>query len=232
MDQRTEYQRSYMLLRLVIGALGVCLPWLLILGDRVLDGEWRIRDSVSAYYYSGTRDGFVATMFVIGVFLVTYRFFERKRIENWLSIIAGFGAVVVGWFPTSRRGDATLTPLQDWAGESRTRAIHYVAAFVFVGALIAMSAVFGRQEATRTPRPGAKRSRRFWRNFHFVCAGVMVAGAAAVPLWAWLGSDVSLWLGEAVAVEAFGVSWLAKGAEWDLLFGKRSPEDAQASALT
>jgi hypothetical protein len=222
-----------MLLRLVIGGLGVCLPWLLILGDRVLEGEWRIRDSVSAYYYSGTRDGFVATMFVIGVFLITYRFFERKSLENILSVVAGLAGVLVGWFPTSRRDEAVvLTPLQDKVGEFAARNIHYGAAIVFIGLLVVMSLMFGWQEGRLARRPGARRSPAFWRYFHHGCAAVIVVGVVTIPLWDAWGSDVALWIGEMVAVEAYGVSWLAKGAEWDVLFGRRvTPRTRSVAAV-
>lgn len=221
-----------MLLRLVIGGLGVALPWLLILGDRVLEGDWRIRDSVSADHYSGTRDGFVATMFVIGVFLVTYRFFERKNLENIFSIVAGIAGVLVGWFPTSRRDSAApLTALQDKVGEFVARGIHFGAAITFIALLAIMSVMFGRQEGRLTRRPNAKHSPAFWQRFHFGCAWVIVVGVLAIPLWRALGSDIALWLGETVAVTAYGVSWLAKGAEWDVLFGKRDTPRVQGPSL-
>ena len=58
------YVRSYLCLRTIIGALGVLLPLLVILGARYLFSESAHfpRTSISDYYYSGAREIFVDTL--------------------------------------------------------------------------------------------------------------------------------------------------------------------------
>ena len=63
------YVRSYLCLRTIIGALGVLLPLLVILGARYLFSESAHfpRTSISDYYYSGAREIFVDTLAATGV---------------------------------------------------------------------------------------------------------------------------------------------------------------------
>ena len=138
--------RSYLLLRVVVGLIGMMLPVLLILGDIfVLNGSLTARGSLSAYYHSGVRDIFVGTLVTGGVFLVTYKLF-RRSLDNTLSVIAGLAAVVVAMFPTGLPGEAgraALTPLQIRFGEGTVEFIHFGGAFVFIGSLAIMSILFG-----------------------------------------------------------------------------------------
>ena len=76
---------------------------------------------------------------------------------------------------------------------------------------------FGIREGNRPPCEG-KRSPAFWRRFHWTCAGVIAAAIVFIVVTGLAGGpDKSLLIGEAVSVWAFGVSWLAKGLELDLL---------------
>ena len=54
----SRYVRSYLILRVLLGSLGVALPFLLVLGDGLLfDGDPFPRTSLSAYYYSVSATG-------------------------------------------------------------------------------------------------------------------------------------------------------------------------------
>lgn len=67
------YARSYLLIRLVVGGIGILLPTLLfVLDGLVLKGGLSVRGSLSAYYHSGARDLFVAGLCVTGFLLITY----------------------------------------------------------------------------------------------------------------------------------------------------------------
>jgi hypothetical protein len=55
-----RYVRSYLVMRIFIGALGVALPFMLVLSDGLaFDGDPFPHGSLSAYYYSGARELFV-----------------------------------------------------------------------------------------------------------------------------------------------------------------------------
>jgi hypothetical protein len=66
--QAKRYVRSYLIMRVAIGALGIALPVVLVLGEPLLfDGQPFPRGSLSAYYYSGVREVFVGALCAIGV---------------------------------------------------------------------------------------------------------------------------------------------------------------------
>jgi hypothetical protein len=73
----------------------------------------------------------------------------------------------------------------------------------------------------------------FWRRYHLVCAGLIVAAlvlAAVTGITNWL--DNGLLIAEAVAVWAFGASWLMKGLEIDALLGRRKERSATSGEPT
>jgi hypothetical protein len=226
-----RYVRSYLIMRVWVGVLGIALPILLILGQRYLfDGRPFFRGSLSAYYYSGMRELFVGALCAIGVFLITYKVAERSR-ENRLSIYAGVAVVIVALFPTGRPGEGVpLTPLQDWLGENTVQAIHFGAALVFIASLAVISFYFAKPP----PKEG-KLPKSFWHRYHLLCSGLIVLALALAGLEAWAGwPDKGLLIAEALAVWAFGASWLMKGLEIDVLLGRRReraarPIDAKGS---
>lgn len=220
------YVRSYLLMRLVIGVVGVLLPVLLLVGDWwFVDGRPTSRGSLSAYYHSGMRDVFVAALAVIGVFLLTYMAFHYNW-DNVLSMVAGVAAVGTAMFPTD--GGEVLTPLQRELGESLVAAIHYTCAGVFILSLAAISWRFGTREHARPDRTANQQHR--WWLYHRACAVTVVGAVAFIVLTQATGvwDRYSILVGETVAALAFGLSWFVKGAELDVLLGKRpaQPEPA------
>ena len=112
------YVRSFLIMRVAIGVLGLLLPLTLILEDWLLFGSSPVpRSSLSAYYYSGVRELFVGTLCATGVFLMAYKAAE-KSLDNTLSVIAGFAAIVVALFPTGMPEHVKVPmPLQDLLSE-------------------------------------------------------------------------------------------------------------------
>lgn len=228
-----RYVRSYLIMRTAVGAIGVILPFALMLIDGLwFGGEPFFRSSLSAYYYSGMRDVFVGALSALGIFLVTYKVAEIN-LDNTLSITAGIAVLIVALFPTGRPGDSTsLTSLQDRLGESVVQCIHFTAAALFIASLAVLSYYFGEREGGRPPRPG-RRSPKFWQTYHWICTGAIAAALAwcAVAVIFDSGPRESLLIGETVAVVAFGASWLWKGLEFDLLdrrHAKQSDTHGQA----
>jgi hypothetical protein len=213
------YVRSYLIMRVCIGVVGIALPFALIFGDLPLSNDQpALRDSLSAYYFSGVRDCFVSILAVVAVFLVTYKVTE-KNLDNLLSIVAGFGALAVALFPTGTPNSAVAnTPLQDALGESFIQAVHFAGATVFIGSLGVICYFFGVREGKRTHRPTARHSPRFWRNFHWSCSAAIAVAIAFLPISAFVFEiRITLLVCEIVSVVAFGTSWLMKGLERDIL---------------
>jgi MFS family permease len=223
----TLYLESWLLLRLVVGLLGLLLPLLLIAGEALLfPGNPVPRSSLSAYYHSGMRDAFVAVLCVVGVFLVTYMALHWNW-DNAITILAGLAAIAVALLPTSVDRGATQTPLQLKFGQDAVAHVHFGAAVLFVVLLAVMSYRFGLREGRR----GNPRHRR-WH--------VTLAGAMAAALLLQLAAEVSgvrtvlgvsvLLLVEVACTLAFGASWLLKGAELSRALVRRGFYGAQARA--
>jgi hypothetical protein len=215
-----RYLLSYLLMRVVIGVLGLALPMVLVLGDWALTGGVPWRGSLSAYYYSGGGDVFVGCMVATGLFLLTYRATEASW-ENRLSVVAGLAALGVALFPTGG-GDRT-TPLQQALGEQVVSAVHFASAAVFIGSLALISMIFGLGEGRRPD--SAPTRQRTWRWVHWSLSAVIVVSVLVIVLQ--LLGDYSLFVGEVFAVVAFGLSWLVKGSEIRKVHLPRRPSAAQ-----
>ncbi|WP_433047720.1 hypothetical protein [Dactylosporangium sp. CS-033363] len=221
-DAGVLYLRSYLLMRAVIGFIGLALPFALVLGDLALEGG-KPRGSLSEYFYTGMRDVFVGALCVTGLFLLTYKAFEHN-LDNLLSNVAGVAALGVALFCTDRTAGAAiaLTPLQEKLGEIPVAIVHYTCAAVFIVCLGIISLYFGIREGNRTELLG-RRSPTFWRRFHFTCAaviGVAVVFIAVTEITGWLDA-YNLLIGETLAILGFGASWLMKGLELRVLLGSR-----------
>ena len=216
---RLLYIRSFLVMRIAIGAFGVIMPVSLVLVDRFLHENPLLRDSLSAYYHSGVRDIFVGTLCIIAIFLVSYKVLERN-LDNTLSTLAGVAAVTVAFFPTGLPDASVLlpTPLQLRLNENVVEAIHYVAAAIFIISLAVLSFYFGVREASRPIRKGMHHSPTWWRNYHWTCAGIIAAALVFMGIFG--RSDPpnrALFYGETASIWAFGASWFMKGLELDAL---------------
>lgn len=223
-DPAVLYVRSYLLIRTVVGFMGILLPIALIIGEAFfLRGSVQVRGSLSAYYHSSMQDIFVASLCVTGFFLITYMAGMPRTWDFWLSLIAGVAVLAVVFFPTWRPGvpkGAPLcgdsppplgcSPVEQALGEALTARIHAVAAAVFILCLAVISFLFARREKVF--------NHSHIRNWlHVFCgsailaavAWVMIGGALEINIW----KLTPLYLGEVISVWAFGVSWLAKGKD-------------------
>ena len=194
---------SYLLLRKVLGALGIALPFLLSIGALVIFGTG-LQESMSAYYYTGTRDVFVGTLCVIGFFLFAYNGYgPADRIAGNFACLFAVGTAL---FPTAPMGHSCKV--------ERFYCVHGVfAASLFLTLTFFSLFLFTRTSGNPTPQ-------KLQRNVVYrACGGIMLAAILLVPVLHFLPESVTagimelnpvFWL-EAIAVVAFGVSWLTKG---------------------
>jgi hypothetical protein len=210
LDQAWRYLWSYRRLRTLVGAVGIALPFVLVFVDMLAFGE-PLRDSLSAYYYSGLRDVFVGALCATAAFLITYKVVEPGP-DNWFSNAAGVAALVVALFPKRRIDpNGPLTPLQELVGEDAAATLHFTAGVTFIVALAVISYFFGRRvviDPARTPAARAVLSR-----LHFACAAIIGLALAGYALTKLTGAfqTYALLVTEWVAVVAFGISWFASG---------------------
>jgi hypothetical protein len=213
---------SYYTLRSLIGVAGFALPFAVWIGALALDGE-TLLGSISTYYYSSTRDIFVGTLIVIGVFLATYRGYTGKhellwgRIsDNALTNVAGIAAVGIAVFPTAACETTRCTGAfrgAPWTEAAVVHPIHLASAALFFIAMGVM-ARFAFTKSDRT-KPGGER-----RHKVYVITGTVILGCAvAMGVYGLLPGDVQariapyrpIFVGEAVGIWAFGIAWLTKG---------------------
>lgn len=241
------YTRSYRVMRLVVGFLGVALPLIFIIGEAFfLRGGVHVRGSISAYYHTSMQDIFVGGLCVIGFLLATYMAGELRTLDFWASLIAGVSVLGVVFFPTSRSGLPVGAPacgsvpeppgcsaVEQTLGEHQTAVIHGACAIVFILFLAIMSFLFATSEVLSkqdrlTARGGRSKVFRnpalFW--IHSSCALVILAAGA----WAFAGAGIweltPLYIGEVAAVWAFGLSWLIAGV------AKTAPARVSPAAVT
>jgi len=203
---------SYLALRRVIGWLGIALPVVLALGAPALR-EGGLQDSISAYVHTPMRGVFVGTLSVIGVFLLSYRGYGRM--DDRLGAIAGVAGVLVALFPTD---DGLTNPS---TAQKVIGGLHFAFAAIFLISLACFSLfLFTKTHAVTPEHPDLRPTRRkLARNrVYRASGGVMLSALALIVITMTVpavagrlaGLHPVFWL-EALAVEAFGFSWLTKG---------------------
>lgn len=196
---------SYLALRKAIGLLGIALPFVLSLGALILFREG-LQSSISDYYHTGMGDVFVGTLCVIGVFLFSYRGYERSDdIAGDLACLFAVGAALFAIAPEEASDTARVIGY-----------VHMACAAGFFLTLIYFSLfLFTKTDPTKSPT-----RRKLQRNMVYkACGYTMAVCILLIALYELLvdKQESSLeayrpvfWL-EAVTVVAFGISWLTKG---------------------
>ena len=185
---------SHQALRRLVGLLGTTLPFVLLWGGMLSDTK--LQSSVSAYYHTYMRDYFVGLLFAIGVFLVSYRGY-RDSFDNVMTSLAGGFAIGVALFPTGT----------NWIGY-----VHWTLAAAFLSILAVMSFFFFTKSDVPAKNMSAEKKQRnlVYRVCGFIiilCLVLILVHSFIVPL----GPVGTVFVLEAVALVAFGFSWLVKG---------------------
>lgn len=194
--------------RRLIGFLGLLLPALLywVAQLRPTDGlpPGVVLPSVSAYYYTGAVGIFVGVLFALSLFLLTYPGYEGVVADRLVGGLGGVAALGVALFPTTAP-DGLSEP--SWWGPA-LRTVHYVCAVLLFSAFILFSIWLFRKSSVpdKRDRPPEKR----WRDAICLVAGITMIGCV---LWAAssLITHAPIFWPEAIAIVAFGISWLVKG---------------------
>ncbi|WP_442845816.1 hypothetical protein [Leeuwenhoekiella sp. H156] len=216
-------------LRKIVGTLGMLLPVLLLAISLTFFDLNAPLESISHYYFTRASTLFTGSMGLIGTFLIVYS--GEERVDFWVSNIAGVAALCVAFFPTSNLAtmccDLDMPYAVTYFEESKEgwrSLFHYIAAAVFLLALAYMSLFL----FVKSDKPKAQRSpKKIMRNrMYRICGSLMLAAllvvvlglTGVIPETSYDELRLTFWM-EAVAVEAFGFSWLVKG---EALMGDRS----------
>ncbi|MFC9324902.1 DUF998 domain-containing protein [Kitasatospora sp. NPDC057015] len=196
-------RRTVQRLRLGVGVIGSLLPIVLPIGNSITSARVALLASMSASYYTHMRNIFVGGLCAIGVFLICYRYDRR---EDRLSTVAGVFAVLVALFPTEPPHSLVPDP-------SRVQVVVGVLHLCFAAALFGVLAFFClRLFADSRPSDGPRRGRDW---VYLVCGWVIVGCIALIAVaealhLVWDSPLTLPYLGESLAVLAFGLAWLVK----------------------
>ncbi|MGV6826648.1 MAG: hypothetical protein ACWA5Q_06705 [bacterium] len=191
---KTNVVFDYRALRLLMGLIALLLPaavtWIATMP----------LSSISASYYSESRDVFVGSLFVVGAFLWAYN--GHDATQAVASKLASVGAIIVALVPTScSECESSLASM-----------FHYgAAALLFT--MLAYFCLGPFREKTRGQ--GGKKGRR--AAIYLACGLTMIGAMLGILLAnLWFPEDqltawrVVYW-GETIALAAFGVAWIVAG---------------------
>jgi hypothetical protein len=208
---------SYLSLRKAIGILGVALPFVLPFGQILLHALGIqsslhtpvIENSISSYYHTDMRNIFVGSMCAIGVFLMSYRGYDwRDKFAGRIAFVCALG---VAFFPTTPLPPAlpAATPDQKLIG-----GVHLTfAALLFLTLAYVSIKLFTETAPDKTPTPQKLQRNVIYRISGYVmlaCIALIVV-AALPPIKAMVAQLAPRFWLEAIAIVAFGISWLTKG---------------------
>jgi Protein of unknown function (DUF998) len=229
------YVDSYLLIRTLVGLIGILLPFALVLARGVTASRWHVLGSISDYYHSASHDVFVGALTVIGILLVTYMA-GTWNADFWASSVAGVFLLGVAYVPTDRswsharsctgsHAPPGCAPVERWIGESTAAHIHYACAAIALSALAVIAFVFAWREREFA-------SSLWLARLHAACGGAIVAGLAFTLLGSAVAGLTPLYAGEVVTVWAFGLGWLVKGYDLWRRLGRFVPRPRPAADPT
>lgn len=221
---------SYLALRKAVGYLGMALPPVVVAFAAITRPG--VQESLSAYYYTPSRNILVGILCAIGIFMLSNRGYRprdghRFAPDVWLANLGCITAIGIAWFPT-----APANP--DWLQTQLSRAHFTCAAAFFV--VLALSSIFVfRRTAGDTTLTDEKKTRN---RVYFIC-GVVILACVVIIFFAKAIAPNSLEDGwnkrhltlvfEWIAVWAFGFSWLTKG---EAIWADEHPQGGKAAPAT
>lgn len=202
-------------LRLILGWLGIALPWIVLLLS-IING-YGVPDSISAtYYLAPCITPFMIILGAASIFLICYSGYDKQ--DDLVSTFAGICGLCICIFPCSNRFMRALGFIPETVGTFQLDVelsgwIHNISAIVFF-LLLAYNTYFLFTKGSDYPTPNKKKRNIIYR----ACGiGMLVALICIIPLSifkVWGGT----WLVEAIALSFFGLSWLTKSDVYPWLY--------------
>jgi hypothetical protein len=202
----------YFTLRILIGAAGISLPILLVIGKLIAENSFQLEYSISDYYDNSTAgDILVGVLFSLAFFLVSYKGYAPID-----SIAANLGcafALGVALFPTTSKN-------------TFVHYAHFVFAFLLFSIFIFFSLYLFRKSA---PHPTKQKKNR--NKVYFICGILMIVCIAGIAICEILEVNPNVhlvfWL-ESIALVSFGFSWITKA---EVLFHDENKKEPAKKVL-
>lgn len=217
-EEKNELVQSFLFVRQALGIIGFALPISLLLFS--LFTPTNIQPSISEYYHTPMGDVLVGALCAIGVFLLTYKGYQKKSDEwlsdKWVARVAGCAAIGVALFPMRQiaSGETTncIAPASGFT--CHPSFFHFGSAAIFF-ACLALFCLFIFTRGDRTDQ-----GKIIWtqRNKMFVACGALIL-LSIIALMPYMFFDIKetldtykyMFFWESVGVLAFATSWLTKG---------------------
>jgi len=188
---------DYHTLRGMVGLIAFAIPIVVL----IFSSE--SKNSISAYYYTESRDLFVGMLCIVGAFLFAYN--GHDTIQMISSKVAAFAALGVALFPTTHAG----------AEPSFTSYVHIASAVTLFAILAYFCSVFYLR--------ADKKGKQLRAILYAICGGTIVLSLVAAAYGEFvLGADDLkrsrvIFYAEWIALWAFGFAWFLAGAyqRWD-----------------
>ena len=202
---------SYKGLRTLIGVLGILIPFINIIFGYVF-ANVPPQKVLSMYYYTNTRDFFVGILFVISLFMMTYRGYNLW--DNIITSATGFFGLALAIFPTNNGlGDFLKVGIFQLTPEA-SDVIHLITATAFIS-LLAIISLFIFTQTNKKKKPTAQ---KILRNKIYIACGITIIVSLLCMLLAYLVLTeqqlveyLILLICQSISFIAFGISWLTKG---------------------
>lgn len=194
-------------LRIMIGVLGMLLPWLVVL----ITLSWP--QSISITYYNLFAVGtFMVVLGSAGILLINYKGYEL--IDDISATIAGIFALLICAFPMTYLPDPSLKTGVLHLPSNISNIFHCISAVGFFGTLAFMSFFLF------TKTSGEMTKQKKIKNIIYKICGVGMLASFLLMLLNFI-PGVSIynltWIVEAIALFFFGVSWIVKSNAFSFL---------------
>lgn len=219
-EAENELVLSYMTLRNLIGFFGMLLPLVLAFTTSRIGDDRILEPSISDYYYTANGDVLVVLLSILSVFLMTYQGYNWK--EKGLTFAAAICGLGVAFSPTVSKYTRSAFSVHTLRDEvpvflGLEKHLFFAACFFILLSIICL-VYFPMTDRKSKERKG-KRTAKDKRNLVYLwCGWTMVASVVVLALYffitpfhRYVGDFPIIFVLEAVAIEAFGISWITKG---------------------
>ncbi len=208
---------SYLTIRRAVGILGIVLPVVLVVGSVVCGGCDSIQVSISKYYHTNMRDVFVGILCAVALFMYAYKGYKNSA-DNIAGNLACIFALGVAMFPTSLPGQTTCINITHNA--SIVNYFHFISATLFFLTLAYFSIfLFTKTDKSKEELKEHYPNKLKRNSIYRICGYVIIGSIILIALYLQVLKEYFpkmesynpiFWL-EALALWAFGISWLTKG---------------------
>lgn len=187
-------------MRIMIGVLGMLLPWLVAL----ITLSWP--ESISITYYSLFAVGtFMVVLGSAGILLINYKGYAK--IDDITATIAGIFGILICLFPMTYLDDPSTKTGVLHLPSNISNIFHCVSAVLFFGTLSFMSFFLF------TKTSGEMTKQKKIKNIIYRVCGIGMLGSFILMLLKFIpGVDIYnlTWIVEVIALFFFGASWIVK----------------------